>query len=97
MHPSMLYEIGFQLAMFAVLWTLRGRVRREGDLLKLYLLAYAVFRFFVEFVRGAPPAFAGLTRPQLFLVPSALLFAVYVARRTFRRNTNPVPHVVSAG
>src|SRR5213594_731429 len=46
-HPSFLYEIAFQLAMFAVLWWLRPRVHIKGDLFKIYLLAYAVFRFAV--------------------------------------------------
>ena len=81
MHPSMLYEIVFQLGAFAVLWSLRGRLRTEGDLLKLYLLSYAVFRFAVEFVRGSPAVFAGLTRPQLFLLPATLAGAAYLARR----------------
>src|SRR6185369_6310414 len=49
LHPSFLYEIAFHLVMFFVLVTyLRPRVRVDGDLFKIYLLAYAVFRFFVE-------------------------------------------------
>ena len=45
----------------------------EGDVFKLYLLGYALFRFWVEFVRGGDQVLAGLTRPQLFLIPSALV------------------------
>src|SRR5206468_6109316 len=49
LHPSFLYEIAFHLAMFVLLLVyLRPRVRVEGDLFKIYLLAYALFRFFVE-------------------------------------------------
>lgn len=91
MHPSMLYEILFQLVMFAVLWRLRGRLRVEGDLFKLYLLSYAVFRFLVEFVRGSPVVFAGLTRPQLFLVPSTLLLTAYAAWRLLQRQAARAP------
>ena len=48
MHPSFLYEIGFHAVMFGALVWLRSRVPVRGELLKIYLLAYAV------------PVFAGL-------------------------------------
>jgi prolipoprotein diacylglyceryl transferase len=89
MHPSFAYESLFHLAMFVVLWRwLRPRVTAEGDLFKIYLLCYAVFRFFVEFVRGNDVVWQGLTRSQLFLIPSALLLAWYFARRV---TTDAVP------
>lgn len=81
LHPSFLYEIAFHLAMFVLLvvyW--RPRVRVEGDLFKIYLLAYAVFRFFVEFVRGNPPLWRGLSASQVFLIPSTVLLVVYFAK-----------------
>jgi phosphatidylglycerol---prolipoprotein diacylglyceryl transferase len=83
-HPSFIYEILFQLAMFAVLWWLRPRVRAKGDLFKIYLLAYAVFRFVVEFVRGNDVVWNGLTRPQMFLIPAILALIWYFARRQVR-------------
>lgn len=79
MHPSFLYEILFQGVMFAFLWWLRPRVRKPGELFKIYLLAYALFRFAVEFVRANTVVFAGLTRPQLFLIPSTVLLLAYFA------------------
>jgi len=82
LHPSFLYEIAFHLAMFFVLVTyLRPRVRVDGDLFKIYLLAYAVFRFFVEFVRGNVVVWHGLSGSQLFLIPSAMLLVAYFVRR----------------
>jgi prolipoprotein diacylglyceryl transferase len=84
-HPSFLYEIAFQLGMFALLWWLRPRVHVKGDLFKIYLLAYAVFRFAVEFVRGNDVVWNGLTRPQLFLIPAILALAWYFVRRDARR------------
>jgi len=81
MHPSMLYEIAFHLVAFAVVLRLRGRLSVEGDVFKLYLLGYAVFRFWVEFVRGGDQVVAGLTRPQLFLIPSTIVLAAYFGRR----------------
>jgi phosphatidylglycerol---prolipoprotein diacylglyceryl transferase len=80
-HPSFAYEIAFQLAAFVVLLRLRGRV----DLFAWYLVGYAIFRFAVEFVRGNEVVFAGLTRPQLFLLALAPLaiwrFGVRVRRK----------------
>jgi phosphatidylglycerol---prolipoprotein diacylglyceryl transferase len=83
MHPSFLYEIVFQAAMFGLLLWLRPRVRTAGDLFKIYLLAYAVFRFAVEFVRGNEVVWAGLTGPQLFLIPTTLLLLGYFALHRF--------------
>ncbi len=94
MHPSMLYEIAFHLVAFGVLLRLRGRLRVEGDGFKLYLLGYALFRFWVEFVRGGDQVLAGLTRPQLFLIPSALVLGAYFARRATRRGAHRAPAVV---
>jgi prolipoprotein diacylglyceryl transferase len=84
LHPSFAYEIAFQLAAFVALLWLRGRITESGELFKLYLVGYAVFRFAVEFVRGNEVVFAGLTRPQLFLavcLPFAVLHLVRQARR----------------
>lgn len=76
MHPSFLYEIVFQLAAFAVLWWLRRRVSQPGELFVLYVAGYAVFRFFVEFVRANETVWLGFTRPQWFLLPSLALVGV---------------------
>src|SRR4029079_6730353 len=52
MHPSLIYEIIFQRAAFATLMWLRPRIHRPGELFVIYVASYAVFRFFVEFVRA---------------------------------------------
>jgi phosphatidylglycerol:prolipoprotein diacylglycerol transferase len=82
LHPSFLYEIAFHLVMFVLLvGYLRSRVTVEGDLFKIYLLAYAVFRFLVEFVRGNVAMWHGLSGSQLFLIPSTILLVAYFLRR----------------
>ena len=94
LHPSFLYEIAFHAVMFVALLTYwRPRVTVEGDLFKIYLLAYAIFRFFVEFVRGNPVLWNGLTGSQLFLIPSTLLLAGYFVRRRWV-DRNPHPPIV---
>jgi phosphatidylglycerol:prolipoprotein diacylglycerol transferase len=68
LHPSFGYEILFHLVAFGALLALRKRVTAPGALFKIYLAAYAAFRFMVEFVRGNEVVWLGLTRPQLFLL-----------------------------
>ena len=49
LHPSFVYEIVFHLAAFGVLWWwLRFKPIAPGEMLTLYLGAYAVFRLLVE-------------------------------------------------
>jgi phosphatidylglycerol---prolipoprotein diacylglyceryl transferase len=84
LHPSFAYEIAFQLLAFAALLWLRGRISEPGELFKLYLVGYALFRFLVEFVRGNEVAFAGLTRPQLFLAVCLPVAAAHVVRQARR-------------
>jgi len=90
MHPSFLYEIAF---LVLAAWTLFAASRRrrplaswmvEGDLFKLFLLAYAVFRFFVEFVRDNPVMGFGLSGSQLMVLPSSVILALYFLRRRQR-------------
>ncbi len=81
LHPAMLYEIGFHLTALLALVVWRDRDLRPGLSLKRYLLAYAVFRFALESVRGSPVVLAGLTGSQLFLVLPTVLLAVHLARR----------------
>lgn len=68
LHPSFGYEILFHLGAFGALLALRRRVTAPGALFKIYLAAYAAFRFMVEFVRGNEVVWLGLTRSQLFLL-----------------------------
>ncbi len=81
MHPSMLYEIGFNLLAIPILIWARPRVPVQGDLLKAYLLAAAIFRFGVEFVRGNEVQAFGLTGPQIVLIPCVILLVAHFVRQ----------------
>jgi phosphatidylglycerol:prolipoprotein diacylglycerol transferase len=84
MHPSMLYEIVFNLVAVAVIVRYRRRVPVVGDTLKLYLLAAGIFRFLVEFVRGNEPQALGLTGPQWVLIPLVALLLAHFTRQWWR-------------
>jgi phosphatidylglycerol---prolipoprotein diacylglyceryl transferase len=96
LHPSFVYEIVFHAAMFGLLWSLRSRMPVKGELFKIYLLAYALFRFLVEFVRGNPELAFGLSGSQLFLVPSTLVLVGYFARQ-LARDAYSVPAPAARG
>lgn len=90
MHPSMLYEIGFHVVALVLILRFRRLIPVRGDTLKLYLLSYAVFRFGVEFVRANPEQLAGLTGPQIVLIPLTALLLVHFVRQ-LRRGIYRVP------
>lgn len=92
MHPTMLYEIAFNLVAAVLIWRYRRLVPVPGDTLKLYLLAAGIFRFLVEFLRTSLPQALGLTAPQWVLIPVLALLAIHFGRE-IRRNawTVPVP------
>ena len=90
MHPSMLYEIGFNLVAIVVILRYRDRVPVPGDAVKLYLLAAGTFRFLVEFVRGNEPQALGLTGPQWVLLPLVGLLVIHFVRQ-LRRDAYRVP------
>ena len=48
---------------------------QPGELFTLYVAAYAIFRFLVEFVRANETVWLDLTRPQWFLIPGLVLIA----------------------
>lgn len=93
LHPSFLYEIAFLLLLLIGVYRLRGRLPFEGDLFKLFLLSYGLFRFLVEFVRGNEVMLLGLTGTQVFLVATLpLLIGYFVSelRRGVHRQTSSV-------
>jgi phosphatidylglycerol:prolipoprotein diacylglycerol transferase len=90
MHPSMLYEIGFNLIAIAVIVRFRDRVPVPGDAVKAYLLAAGIFRFLVEYVRGNEPQALGLTGPQWVLIPLVGLLVLHFVRQV-RRDAYRIP------
>ena len=80
-HPTQLYESAFHASAAVFLaWTERGGCSNIQRI-KLYLIAYLIYRFFTEFVRPEPVVALGLTAYQwgaLALIP---VFALALAPR----------------
>ena len=78
-HPTQLYEMAFHATLAIVLAILQRRGMFRGQLIKLYIIAYLIYRFATEFLRPEPVLALGLTGYQwacLALVPAfALLWA----------------------
>lgn len=62
-HPTQLYEIAFLLGLIVVLLRREREPHREGDLFRLFLVAYMGFRLIVEFWKPGVPLL-GLTSLQ---------------------------------
>ena len=78
-HNGGLYEVLLAAAIFAVIWPLRHRLRRPGDLTWLVLALFAAGRLFLFFLRGDSPELAlGLSNAQWTSV--ALLLVVIAGR-----------------
>jgi len=76
-HPAQLYESAFHFTMAGVLMLLARRKGFQesfwrGQLLKFYILCYAIYRFATELIRPEPEMWLGLTAYQwtcLAIVP----------------------------
>ncbi len=64
-HPAVAYELLMDLALLAVLWPLRKRIRPQGMFFALYLATYSVGRFFVSFLREEFNDYGGLNEAQI--------------------------------
>lgn len=80
LHPIQVYELLAYLAVFLLVWVLRGRFTRSGQLFAIYLIGYAVARFAMEFFRGDPPVVAGIIVPQALSVAAAIAGATLLVR-----------------
>lgn len=52
LHPTMLYEFGLNLLIFAVLWRLRRKGYKKGFIVSLYFILYSVGRSLISFFRA---------------------------------------------
>jgi phosphatidylglycerol:prolipoprotein diacylglycerol transferase len=83
-YPTQLYESIFCFGLFLILWKIRTKVVREGDLFKLFLLFYGFFRFWVEFLRAdAVSAILGLSIAQIISAVVFLTVAIYFWRKKY--------------
>lgn len=82
LHPTQLYEMTLNLALFGLLWWWRTRIRFDGQLFLLYAAGYGFIRFIVEHFRGDQLQYGGgISAAQslsvLSLVSAVILLAIW--------------------
>lgn len=92
-HPTSLYEIVFLILLWGMLKLIqRKRTLRNGQLFRLFLVFYLMYRFLVAFIEPTYPLFLGLSAIQLasligVLCYGRVLFQVFVKRNITSGNT----------
>ena len=76
-HPTQLYELLWDVAVFALLfWVFRGRLKPAGSLLGVYIVLYSIGAFCIRYLRGDTHAiFDGIHEGQIIAL-SLVLIAV---------------------
>ncbi len=82
-HPTTVYEIIYNLIVFAVLLKLRGRLKPDGALFLVYLSLYSLWRLGSDFLREGTPFLFGLHQAQvisIIVLAIAIPILAYQAR-----------------
>jgi phosphatidylglycerol:prolipoprotein diacylglycerol transferase len=90
-HPTQLYESAFHLTAAVVLYWLLRRGMFRGQLIKLYILSYLVYRFLTEFIRPEARFAGGLTGYQWAALVLVMLFV-----GLWIRDSNRMPRPATA-
>ena len=81
-HPTQLYEIVYNLVIFAVLLKLRGHFKPDGSLFLIYLSLYALWRVGIDFLRDGTPFLFGLYQAQIIAIIVLAIAVPLLAYRT---------------
>lgn len=83
-HPTSLYEIVFLALLFFVLKNIEtSKKLLPGDLFKLFLSGYLLFRFCIDFLKPYPEVFLGLGSLQIACLLVLLYYAKIFIQRFF--------------
>lgn len=77
-HPVAVYEIICMGLLWLFLKSLKANYElREGDIFKLFMISYSLWRFFVEFLKPVTPLAFGLSTIQISCI-IVLLFYTFI-------------------
>ncbi len=85
-HPAPVYETILYTGVFLVLWSIRKRAHRDGQIFYLYLMMAGACRFLVEFIRVNPRVLGVLSEAQVIAL---LMIAVGIAAWVWSSVTSP--------
>lgn len=85
-HPAPVYETILYTGVFLVLWSLRKKLRIDGQILYLYLMLAGGCRFLVEFIRVNPRVLWGFSEAQIIAL---IMVAIGIAGYAWSSVTAP--------
>ncbi len=78
-HPVTLYEILFlTLLWISLAWFKKHFVLQQGALFKIFLIAYVIFRFLLDFIKPGWRYFLGLGSIQLACIAALIWYSRYM-------------------
>lgn len=86
-HPIALYLSLIGLLIFLVLWQLRAKVKKEGQLFLVFLFLQASSRLALDFLRADDPRYLALTISQWITILIILTVLVTLLKRPRYPNT----------
>jgi phosphatidylglycerol:prolipoprotein diacylglycerol transferase len=90
-HPTQVYELLWDLLVFAILWwLLRGRLKPSGSLFAAYLALYSLGSFLIRFLRGDVNYFVGILNEGQFISLLVLIVAASFLIAQFRALRRPI-------
>jgi len=93
-QPAAVYELLFNLAFFALLWFLRLRLPKPGQLFVLYLAGYSLGQIGLFFLRTEPLVALGLKQAQLtalVVLIAALAVGWWIQTREEKLSARVIP------
>ena len=81
-HPTQVYEIIWNLIVFAVLYKLRGRLKPDGSLYMVYIGLYSLWRLATDFLRDGSSFLFGLHQAQFIAVIVLAIVVPLLVMRT---------------
>lgn len=80
--PTQLIEAIFEIFLFAIIF-ISQKKHEDKDFLKIYMITYAIFRFFIEFLRGDDVRgfFFGISTSQVISLGICAFYIIMSIRR----------------
>jgi phosphatidylglycerol:prolipoprotein diacylglycerol transferase len=89
-HPSMIYEMILNLAVFAYLWAIRKKGYKDGFSTSMYFILYAVARSIVSLTRGDDLYLGPIKAPHLASAILIVAFGLFIWRARLYKKAHAV-------
>lgn len=83
-HPTQIYHLLWNLIAFAIIWSLRTRLKPVGSVFLAYLALYAAGDLGIRFLREGEPFFFGMQQAQLIGIAILVITVPWLIIRMWR-------------